>query len=219
MTAAGAAMGVAILLVLAAAVFILSIVIQHALTPTEAVDTLAGQTGTTAILADATTTTAGGSGSATTTDTSSNQAPTLIRPAQAVASSTLKATATNSYGATNLMDGDVTTAWNEGADGVGLGEWVRFTFLKATVITRIEIANGYQKDQQRFRGNPRVKSLKLEYSDGTVQLVDLLDTMEFQAITPTQQPVEWVKLVIVSVYAGDQWEDTALSEVRFYAAQ
>jgi len=28
--------------------------------------------------------------------------------------------------------------------------------------------------------------------------------------------VEWVKLVIVSVYPGEEWEDTALSEVRLY---
>jgi pectate lyase len=212
-------MSVAILLVLAASVFILIILVERALAPTEAVDTLAGQTGTTAVLADATTTTAGGSGASTTTDIASAQAPTLIRPISAVASSTLKATATNSYGATNLLDGDVTTAWNEGAQGVGIGEWVRFSFSKEIVISRIEIANGYQKDQQRFQGNPRVKSVKIEYSNGATQLVDLLDTMEFQALTPTHQPVEWVKLVIVSVYPGDQWEDTALSEVRFYASQ
>jgi len=57
----------------------------------------------------------------------------------------------------------------------------------------------------------------LEYSTGTVQLIDLLDVQDFQTIIPTRQPVEWVRLTIVSVYPGEVWEDTALSEVRFYA--
>ena len=36
-------------------------------------------------------------------------------------------------------------------------------------------------------------------------------------MTPTIQPVDWVRLSIVSVYAGSEWDDTALSEVRIYA--
>jgi len=211
-------MGFAILLILAAAIFILAIMVQRALSPAEAVDALAGQPGTTATLANATTTTVSAGETSTTVDAASSEATALIRPTSATASSTLKATATNSYGATNLLDSDVTTAWSEGAQGPGLGEWVSFAFSAKTTLSRIEIANGYQKDKQRFAGNPRVKSLKIEYSNGTTQLVDLLDTMEFQVVTPTPQPTEWVRLVIVSVYPGNEWEDTALSEVHFYAA-
>ena len=45
-----------------------------------------------------------------------------------------------------------TTAWNEGVEGPGVGEWVRFDFGEPVVLTRIEIANGYQKDEERFQG-------------------------------------------------------------------
>ena len=45
----------------------------------------------------------------------------VIRPTAASASSVLKATSTNNYRATNLLDGDLTTAWNEGAEGPGTG--------------------------------------------------------------------------------------------------
>jgi hypothetical protein len=210
-------MAFALLLVLAATVFTLVAVLDRALAPAEVPDTSSGLAGTTATLGGDVTssTTAGGSSS---TDTTSAESTSQIRPATATASSTLKATSTNNYGATNLLDGDVTTAWSEGANGSGIGESVTFTFSSPTVLTRIEIANGYQKDQQRFEGNPRVQTLRLEYSNGTTQLVDLLDSMEFQSIVPTRQPVEWVKMVIVSVYAGTVWDDTSLSEVRFYGA-
>ena len=206
-------MAFVMLVVLGVTVFILSVIVQRALEQTEDVDPFTGQSGTTATVG---TTASHGSGG-TPTNTSSTLATTIIRPTSATASSTLEATSTNSYRVTNLVDGDLATAWNEGTDGMGLGEWVRFEFSQQRVLARIEIANGYQKDDGRYLGNPRVKSLKLEYSNGTTQLVDLLDTKEFQAITPTRQPVEWVKLVIVSVYAGEEWEDTALSEVRLYA--
>ena len=103
--------------------------------------------------------------------------PSPIRPTSALASSTAEATSTNSYRVTNLLDGDLATAWNEGAEGPGLGEWIQFEFSQSTRLARIEIANGYQKDAERFEGNPRVQSLKVEYSNGTTQLVDLLDVV------------------------------------------
>jgi hypothetical protein len=215
-TAAGAAMGFALLLVLAITVFVLSVVVQRALDSGEDVDAYAGMSGTTATIAAATPQTSGGDAPGG-KETSSTLAPTIIRPTSSVASSTLEATPTISYRVTNLLDGDLATAWNEGAEGPGIGEWVRFEFSQKLQLARIEIANGYQKDDGRFQGNPRVRSLRIEYSNGTTQLVDLLDTAEFQAITPTIQPVEWVRFSIVSVYAGEEWEDTALSEVRFYS--
>lgn len=212
-TLAGVAMSLAILLALAATVFAFYSIVQWALATEEDVDPYAGQSGTTATVGTMTTQRPGG-GSANTTST---LVGTLIRPSAVSASSSLKATSTNNYRPTNLLDGDLATAWNEGAEGPGLGEWVRFEFSRQIVLSRIEIANGYQKDDDRFRGNPRVRSLEVAYSNGTTQLITLVDTEEFQSITPTRQPVEWVKLTIVSVYPGDEWDDTALSEVRIYA--
>jgi hypothetical protein len=206
-------MGIALLLVLAATVFALYTIVQWALEPEEVVIPYAGQSGTTATVGTTTTQKPGGNSA----NTTSTLGGTLIRPMSVSASSALKATSTNNYRATNLLDGDLTTAWEEGAEGPGLGEWVLFEFSRQVVLTRVEVANGYQKDEDRFLGNPRVKAMEVAYSNGTTQLINLLDTEEFQSITPTRQPVEWVKLTIVSVYPGEEWDDTALSEVRIYA--
>ncbi len=215
-TAEGAAMGVAMLLVLAITLFVFYVVVQRALETKEEVDPYAGRSGTTATVATDSTVASGGS-AGNGDNTSPTVAPTALRPTSALASSTLDATSTISYRVTNLLDGDLTTAWNEGAEGPGIGEWIQFDFSQTIKLARVEIANGYQKDNERYQGNPRVKSLKVEYSNGTTQLVDLLDVMDFQAITPTIQPVDWVRFSIVSVYAGEEWDDTALSEIRFYA--
>ena len=138
----------------------------------------------------------------------------MIRPKATVSSSALKGTSTASYQATNLLDDDLTTAWVEGANGTGLGEWVRFEFAQPVVLDRLVIVNGFQKDDQRFSGNPRVKLVKVEYSSGATQLVELFDVKDLQIVIPTSEAVEWVKLMVVSVYSGESWEDTALSEVH-----
>lgn len=207
-TLAGVLKGVALLFILAATTFILYAVVQRALTTEEEIDPYAGMAGTTATIPN--TDSQGSSGG-----TSPTEAASLVRPTSVDASSILEATSTNSYRPTNLVDGDLATAWNEGAEGVGLGEWVKFEFSRQLVLARIEVANGFQKDEDRFAGNPRVETLKVEYSSGTVQLVDLLDMEDYQTILPTRQPVEWVKMTIVSVHPDYDWEDTALSEVRF----
>jgi hypothetical protein len=220
-TPAGAALGFGMLLVLATGIFLLAVVVMKTLGGGEPVEVNTGESGVLATITTLpeetsstvfTNTTSGGSSTGTTENA------VEIRPTAAAASSTLDPTPTNNYGVTNLLDGDLTTAWNEGSDGFGIGEWVQFNFAQEVVLSRIEIANGYQKDDDRYFGNPRVQSLKVEYSNGTSQLVDLLDDKEMQIITPTREPITSVRLVIVSVYPGDEWDDTSLSEVRFYEA-
>jgi hypothetical protein len=211
-TAASVAMGVALLLILAVVTVVLYMVVNRALSPNEDVKSYTGQSGAPATVGAVTTVeTNDGSGTTVTV------AATLVRPTSVASSSSLRATSTNSYRATNLVDGDTATAWSEGVEGPGVGEWVRFDFSKQLLLERIEIANGYQKDEERFLGNPRVKTVEVEYSNGATELVDLADTQEFQTITPKHQSAEWVKLTIVSVYPGKEWEDAALSEVRIYA--
>jgi hypothetical protein len=56
----------------------------------------------------------------------------------------------------------------------------------------------------------------LQYSDGTTQIVQLLDAQGLQVIKPKTPDTQWIKLTILSVYPLFKWEDAALSEVRIY---
>jgi hypothetical protein len=158
------------------------------------------------------------SGGATTTRTTGQVLGTPVIPKSQAASSILAADGSNTYVVDNLVDNSLTTAWSEGAGGPGLGQWVRFEFGKTIRVNRIEIANGYQKDSQRFRGNPRVRTIQIDYSDGSQQLVNLYDIVGYQYITTTGGATTYVKLTIVSVYPGDAWEDASLSEIRFFGS-
>jgi hypothetical protein len=211
-TAGGALLGFIMLAILVIAVVALGVVVYRTMHPAEKVDPLAGRSGTTA----STSTTLASGSNGTITSTSTSLPVILLRPTAATSSSALKATTTNNFRATNLVDGDVTTAWNEGAKGVGLGEWVRFEFSSPVTLARIDLANGNQKDEQRFSGDIRIKTVQLEYSNGSTQLVDLLDTREIQSINTLREEIDWLKLIIVSVYPDYVWADAALSEVRLY---
>jgi hypothetical protein len=152
-----------------------------------------------------------------TTGSGATEGSILVRPHAATASSTLRATTITDFRPTNLLDGNPASAWNEGADGTGVGEWVRLEFNEPISLARIEIANGYQRDAERFSGNVRVKSIELEYSDGTKpQVVQLLDSQGLQLIKPAAKETEWIKLTILSVYPTYKWPDAALSEMRVY---
>lgn len=158
-------------------------------------------------------------GGTSTSTTSTVPSPELGEPVEAAstfASSTLPAEGDNSYRDRNVADGVLSTCWSEGAEGAGEGEWVRLDLDGQVTLSTIEIANGYQKDERRFYGNPRVETLRIEYSDGSVQRVRLHDDMGYQIVTPPPSPTRWVKLVIESTYPGDTWEDTSISEVRLY---
>jgi hypothetical protein len=215
------ALGAALLLGLLLVVFLLYSTIARGLDKSASIEPYVNQKG---IPASVVTTTTVGEAAVTTpatqTDpaltTTTSEPPILVRPKVTVASSSLKGTPTASFQPTNLVDADLTTAWIEGAKGPGLGEWVRFEFTKPTLISRIEIANGYQKDQARFETNPRVRLVNIEFSSGATYLVELKDTKDLQYIIPAGEATEWIKFVIVSVYPGVQSEDTALSEIHLF---
>ena len=97
-------------------------------------------------------------------------------------SSELKSGDTNKslgkYGVHNLFDGDSATAWVEGADGPGIGEWVLFSVgqeLPAVIMIR----NGYQKSANLFKRNARIKNASISLYAGlhikgqTTEAVDL----------------------------------------------
>jgi F5/8 type C domain len=119
------------------------------------------------------------------------------------------------YGSENLVDGEPTTAWNEGAAGDGTGEWVEVALTGPADISRVLLWNGYQKGAA-FDTNNRVAELRLELS-GMPFVAPLLDVEGPQAIK-LPQPVraDRVRLVIERVYPGNRYNDAAISDLEIY---
>lgn len=140
-----------------------------------------------------------------------------------VASSTLKGEV--SYEVGNLIDRDLLTAWVEGVDGPGIGQWVDVT-LKETVPpgdapwfrSTFLVANGYVNTEALWKKNARVKTMTVLVGEQELATVHLLDSRTVQwfhlpEIPGLRQHDVTVRFRIDSVYPGTKHEDTCLSQL------
>jgi hypothetical protein len=215
---AGATMALACLIALAITVFVLYTIVTRVMSPVTESNTTtsiySGTPGTLATLGTSTTTPA----ITSSTQAGASTGSILIRPSAATASSSLTPTNLTDFRPTNLLDGDTATAWVEGGKGTGAGEWVKLEFEKTIKLVRIEISNGYQKDESFFSNYVRVQSIELDYSDGSRQVVELQDEQGIQVIEPNVSETGWIQLKVLSVYPDYKFPNAAVSDIRIYEA-
>lgn len=130
------------------------------------------------------------------------------------ASSVRYSVQSNTYDPSNTIDGSKRTAWIEGVDGAGIGEWLRFDFGREINLHRIVILPGYFKSPQIWAQNNRLAAATLEFSDGSSNRFNFRDEMERQTVDLGTVKTRWVRLVIDDVYTGSD-PDTSISEVTF----
>lgn len=141
----------------------------------------------------------------------SNSSPLKII---ASSSSVRLAVQSNTYYPANAIDGKRSTAWIEGVDGPGLGEWIRFDFDRQINLHRILFQPGYFKSPEIWAQNNRIQTLTAYFSDGSSRDLNFENRMESQKVDIGSVRTRWVKFVIKSVYYGTD-PDTAISEVAF----
>ena len=125
---------------------------------------------------------------------------------------------TSYYGPRNATDGNVRTAWNEGADGNGVGEWMSLEADSEQVVRGVRIVGGYPKREDVYYNNNRPKNVTIELSDGYTQHVTLEDAMgEWQEFEFDQlHKTDYIKVTIDSVYSSAKWNDAAIAEVEAF---
>ena len=144
------------------------------------------------------------------------------------------------YKSENICDGKIETAWVEGVDGDGIGEWIKisidaYTVLSEITTTPFEISGiaiipGYGKSEKTWVENNRVKKLMLvihtppkvipKENEWVVIRLNLKDENKFQIFSiPVEltaaninpmRKIVWLK--IEEVYKGTKYEDTCISE-------
>ena len=149
---------------------------------------------------------------------SGGAAPQIV----ASASSVKKPEKGNFYFPNFAFDKNSATAWCEGAEGAGAGEWIQFEFDREVLLKQIKIEPGYFKNADLWAKNNRVAAVALQYSNGaTAGGFRLRDAMEAQTIN-IENPVRTgsVKIIIDENYPGASPSgDTLVSEVSFVTEQ
>jgi len=121
------------------------------------------------------------------------------------------------YPASNLVDGDPSTAWAEGAKGSGIGQWVKVTPWDAHIVEELRILPGYAKRPDLFAKYNRPKRLRFDFSDGTSKTVTLADSPTLQRF-PVSASIKSARVTILDVYRGTTRNETYISEIEFGAA-
>lgn len=166
----------------------------------------------------------------------------LLFASQATASSEL-ASDSDRYSADNAVHENREFTWAEGAEGVGIGEYIVYDqivfsgnliesngnrILRAgdygddgyIDYTQICIVNGYAKNEKVWQENGRVKTLMMYVYDQPYARLELEDTINPQYFTIPQGDIKAAngseitfKFVIEDVYPGTTYEDTCITGI------
>jgi hypothetical protein len=148
------------------------------------------------------------------------------------ASSTLPDQGGCSYSPWNMFDGDLATAWAEGAPGDGAGEWIEIT-LSGYNVMEISLLGGYAKSAETFRANGRPALIEFELFEGGQQVnpwettAELTDSEWWNAgpasfsplvgevtfVRDEGAPITSIRLEIDDVHPGDSCDDLCITEV------
>ena len=151
-------------------------------------------------------------------------------PKEVSASSSLKSQGENNYEPKNAHDLNYKTAWVEGVDGYGIGEYLLYTFGGASPrINEIIVVNGYVKSKNAWENNSRVKTMKVYIDDKPYAILNLKDIRGSQSFKV--EPIgnsdrkdwdvlktkpDWtLKFEILEVYKGLKYDDVVISEIYF----
>ena len=139
----------------------------------------------------------------------------------AKASSVLAAAGKIDYDSGNAHDFDALTAWVEGVEGDGVGEYIDYWLLEGPPLNAVRILNGYTKNERVWKSNSRIKTLKMLIEGKVVAMLQLQDTRDWQRFNLGREYQAGsndslqLRFEIVEVYKGSKYSDTALTELSF----
>jgi hypothetical protein len=123
-----------------------------------------------------------------------------------------------SYAATNLIDGDPSTAWRVPGSGEGVVLTVRFA--KPVIVTRIGLIPGYAKvdpadGSDRFFQNRRVHRVRYG-AVGISREASFVDQPDLQTVDVQSKPTTEVTVEILESTAPGDRDFTAVSEIEVH---
>lgn len=151
------------------------------------------------------------------------QAPAPVQsPTAAPAKTTYKASSTlddqegHNYSPENVKANDG-TCWCP-KEGSGVGSWIELDLPQSKKINGLDIVNGYAGDEDQYNNNGKAKRIKIEFSNGKsiTTTLGVKKTSERKAIQHISfNPVETssVKITILSIEKGKEWDDTCITYI------
>lgn len=141
--------------------------------------------------------------------------PQAIPVTRVGASSERPLTGDVGYGAANLVDDDVATAWSHDPEAEAAADVdLALALAEPAWVTALTFANGAQADDLAFAADGRVLRMTLLVDGGAVAELQLLDQQGLQRVTlPEPVLVDTIRLAILEAVPGDTYEEVSISEI------
>ena len=145
-----------------------------------------------------------------------DKSPLDFNKAAITSTSTLPQDNDGSYGVENLQDGLTDTLWCEGEEeGDGTGQSLTYKFNKTVTLNELELTNGNGTDIKMFMGYGKVKTIQLEFANGSTKELAVKASPRKQTHDLGGVKTSSVKITLAKVAKGSKVNDTCLSELIF----
>lgn len=151
-----------------------------------------------------------------------DQQTTTIMPLGITASSVRETEPEDSYEPEHAVDGNPVTAWVEGVDGLGAGEYLELSYPAGTVFRQVRITPGFCKSEDLFHKNAAPVTLAFSTGGKTVLTEDdyAADNYTYALGEPTYDFSEelvcdgTLRITILGVREGSVYDETCISELE-----
>lgn len=122
-----------------------------------------------------------------------------------------------------ILDDNPQTAWVEGANGQGTGEWIEWdlTPLHQVDAVRLNIKSGYQKSKSLHAANSTPTKVRITAYHQGIQVAQedkvLSPRWGRQTVSftlPPERGLDRIRLTVLAVKAGRKYQDTCISDVQ-----
>lgn len=141
---------------------------------------------------------------------------TKIQPASTEENS-VKESESYDYSSKSVVDGDVTTSWQENEEGAGEGKGFKLNLDGVHKIRYIVLHLGNWRSDQLWDYNARPKTLTIQVGDQQKKDVEFPNEKKKFCLS-FEEPVEaaYVSAYIKEAYEGSRWNDNCISEIELY---
>lgn len=141
---------------------------------------------------------------------------TKIQPASTEENS-VKQSESYDYSSKSVVDGDVTTSWQENEEGAGEGKGFQLNLDGVHKIRYMVLHLGNWRSDQLWNYNARPKTLTIQVGDQQKKDVEFPNEKKKFCLS-FEEPVEaaYVSAYIKEAYEGSRWNDNCISEIELY---
>lgn len=118
-----------------------------------------------------------------------------------------------------VLDGKDETSWQEGVDGVGIGEQLTFQFNKECKVRYLSLKLGNWRNSDYYWKNNRPRTLEITTNNGTTATITFPDEQKECWVEFSEDcPASDINIIIKDVYEGtsSKWNDTCIAGIEFY---